>query len=69
MPIHSGKDAKGKYWKWGHHGKKYYYHSKSGSVRAKSKAQKQAVAIYSTGWRDSMKEVGSGKRKLKRLGG
>ena len=53
MPIHSGKDSKGPYYQWGHSGKKYYYISgnKRSREAAKAKSQKQAVAIYASGWR------------------
>ena len=52
MPIHRGNDTGGPYYQWGNK-KKYYY--KSGSKRsreyAKNKATKQAIAIYSSGWK------------------
>jgi len=54
MPIHRGKDKDGPYYQWGKSGKKYHYTSgnKKSRERAKNKATKQAVAIYSSGYRD-----------------
>lgn len=54
MPVHRGHDSKGSYYQWGNSGKKYYYISGSKRSRelAKKKAQKQGIAIYSTGWRE-----------------
>jgi hypothetical protein len=53
MPIKEGKDAKGCYYMWGNHGKKYYYdpYSMSSKISAKSKAQRQASAAYANGYR------------------
>lgn len=54
MPIHRGSDAKGSYYQWGNTGKKYYYTSNNAKSRdiAKKKAQRQATAIYASGWRE-----------------
>lgn len=51
MPIHRGKDSKGPYYQWGKQ-KKYYYISgnKQSREEAYSKAKKQAIAIYSSGY-------------------
>lgn len=57
MPIHAGKDSRGKYMRWGHHGKKYYYTSAAGRSMAKKKAQKQAVAAYSHGYVENKKKT------------
>lgn len=52
MPIHRGRDSEGPYYQWGHQ-KKYHY--KSGNKRsreiAKGKAEKQAQAIYASGYK------------------
>ena len=45
MPIRKGKDARGAYYAWGQHGKKYYGRG------AKSRAGKQARAIYASGYK------------------
>ncbi len=47
MPVHIGKDHKGRFYQWGSHGAKYYYtpgDSKSRNV-AKRKAMLQGIAI------------------------
>jgi len=53
MPIRRGKDKKGCFYQWGGR-KKYYYKcgSKNAAARAKKKAEAQAKAIYSSGWRE-----------------
>lgn len=53
MPIHRGKDSKGCYYQWGSQ-KKYYYQcgNKSSREQAHKKAQKQAIAIYASGWEE-----------------
>ena len=51
MPVHSGKDSKGTYYQWGHHGKKYY--GKDG----RAKAEKQGRAIKATGWKEKNKKI------------
>lgn len=52
MPIHRGKDKKGPFYQWGNRNK-YYYKSNDSKSRnnAKSKAYKQAKAIFSTGYK------------------
>lgn len=53
MPTQRGKDSKGCFYKWGKSGKKYYYKVGSATSRenAKKKANKQARAIYASGYR------------------
>ena len=53
MPVHRGKDSKGPYYQWGKSGKKYYYKSGNSTSRERAlrKANTQARAIYSSGWR------------------
>ena len=47
MPIKSGKDREGKYYRWGKTGKKYYYGSgKLTRAKAKAKATDQQRAIF-----------------------
>ena len=41
MPVARGKDSKGPFYRWGEHGKKYYY--KSGSVQSRNLAQDKAA--------------------------
>jgi hypothetical protein len=52
MPIHRGVDVNGSFYQWGDK-KKYYYipGSKRSRDYAKSKALKQAIAIYASGFR------------------
>lgn len=52
MPVHRGQDEKGPYYQWGSQ-KKYYYvaNNKASRERAKAKAEKQARAIYASGYR------------------
>jgi hypothetical protein len=47
MPLQNGRDAKGPYYRWGNHGKKYYYIAGNAKSRqiAKTKAMRQARAI------------------------
>jgi len=47
MPVHTGKDSKGCYARWGTHGAKYYYKCGNAAARdrAKAKAAKQGRAI------------------------
>lgn len=54
MPINRKKDTKGYYYQWGNHGKKYYYTANNPRSRdmAKSKAVKQAQAVYSSGYKE-----------------
>ncbi len=53
MPIHNGRDSNGPFYQWGNSGKRYHYipGNKRSRDIAKQKATKQAVAIYSSGWR------------------
>lgn len=52
MPIHRGHDAIGYYYQWGNIGKRYYYIP--GNVKsentARNKSNKQARAIYASGY-------------------
>ena len=52
MPIHRGHDSIGYYYQWGNIGKRYYYIP--GNVRsentARNKSNKQARAIYASGY-------------------
>lgn len=47
MPVERGKDSHGPFYRWGTHGKKYYYHS--GNVQSRKisheHARKQGIAI------------------------
>lgn len=45
MPIINSSDKRGRYYKWGKSGKKYYYNTERGKKRAKSKAIAQGRAI------------------------
>ena len=53
MPVRRGTDSKGCFYKWGNYGAKYYYKSGSAVSRenAKKKANKQARAIYASGYK------------------
>ena len=50
MPIRQGRDAKGTFYQFGNHGKKYYYvpGNKMSKDTAKLKARRQAIAVYSS---------------------
>ena len=50
MPVHIGHDRYGHYFKWGHHGHKYYFRTPMGKRRALYLANRQARAIYSSGY-------------------
>lgn len=53
MPVNRGRDTKGTFYRWGKTGKKYYYKTGDKASRdgAKSKANRQAKAIYASGYR------------------
>lgn len=53
MPVHTGKDSKGCFARWGKHGKKYYYRCGDGKARskAKEKANEQGRAAHASGYR------------------
>jgi len=53
MPTHCGRDTNGPYYQWGDSGKKYYYISgdKKSRAAAKTRADRQGIAIYSSGWK------------------
>lgn len=57
MPVHTGKDKDGTFYRWGTSGKKFYFDPESEQSRgiAKSKAQKQAQAIYASGYKGDSK--------------
>jgi hypothetical protein len=54
MPIYLKKDIKGDYFRWGNHGKKYYFNnnSKISKKNAYHKAVLQARAAYANGYRE-----------------
>lgn len=54
MPIKRGKDSIGPYYQWGN-AKKYYYipNNRVSRENAYDKARRQAVAIYSSGYKKS----------------
>lgn len=47
MPVQRNKDSIGCFYRWGNHGKKYYYipNNKKSRMIAKNKASKQGKAI------------------------
>lgn len=51
MPTESGEDFRGKYYRWGKRGKKYYFNPLSAIsiAKAKSRADRQGRAIKSNG--------------------
>jgi len=53
VPTKTGKDKRGCFARWGKSGKKYYYQcgNKKAKDKAVKKANKQAQAIYSSGWK------------------
>jgi|WetSurMetagenome_2_1015567.scaffolds.fasta_scaffold00451_11 hypothetical protein len=57
MPIRKGKDKRGSYMRWGKRNK-YYFNPKSkiSQSLAKKKAEKQAVAIYASRWKQKVKQ-------------
>lgn len=61
MPIRSGKDKQGTFYRWGTTGKKFYFdpESESSKSRALGRAKKQEAAIYASGYK------GDEKMKLK----
>lgn len=56
MPVQRGKDSSGPFFRWGEHGKKYYYQSNNSKSRnvAKNKAALQGRAIKT---RQSMRHL------------
>lgn len=48
-----GRDTQGPYYRWGDHGKKYYYKSGDKISReiSREKAKKQGIAIHASGWK------------------
>jgi hypothetical protein len=54
MPVHTGSDAKGKFYQWGTHGKKYYYTTERSKQIAFKKAQRQGIAIYASGYKENI---------------
>ena len=53
MPVHRGSDAKGPFYRWGGHGKKYRYTAGDGPGRARAKAAatRQGQAAHAGGYR------------------
>jgi len=51
MPVQQGKDRKGKFYRWGGHGKKYYFSSERTRKGAKLKAGKQGQAAHARGYK------------------
>ena len=52
MPVHRGKDSKGCFYQWGQQTKYYYtVRNKSSREQAKRQAEKQARAIYASGYK------------------
>lgn len=53
MPVYLGHDSEGCYAKWGSGGKKYYYQCNNAESRARTikKANEQAKAAYSSGYK------------------
>lgn len=54
MPVKRGTDSKGAFYRWGNSGKKYHYTVGNGKSRerAKKQAERQARAIYASGYRE-----------------
>lgn len=54
MPVRRGNDGHGPFYQWGNSGKRYYYVSNNPASRerARRRAEAQAAAIYSSGWRE-----------------
>lgn len=52
MPTHIGHDSKGKYYQWGQHGKRYYFNTMRGQIRAYALAKKQGAAAHAHGYQD-----------------
>jgi hypothetical protein len=55
MPIRTGKDAKGRFVRWGGHGAKYYFATPAQKLRALQKARRQAAAAHAHGYRGHRK--------------
>lgn len=53
MPVYYGKDKQGCFAQWGTRGAKYHYRcgDKRARKRATKKAEKQAHAIFASGWK------------------
>ena len=53
MPVKSGKDSKGSFYRWGSKGAKYYYTASNASSRsrAKSRAERQGRAAHAGGYK------------------
>jgi len=53
MPVRTGKDINGHYYRWGKHGKKYYFDikDKKSRQRARQKAIKQGQAAHASGYK------------------
>ncbi len=64
MPVLRGHDSKGSFYRYGKHGKKYYYKTNEpvSRVRAKAKAKKQGKAAHSSKMNGGMYGFTDGKR-------
>ena len=51
MPVRTGKDKKGRFARWGGHGKKYYFKTEAAKTAAKRKATKQGQAAHAAGYK------------------
>lgn len=53
MPVVRSEDSTGPYYRWGDHGKKYYYtpNDKNSREKALAKAKLQERAAYANGYR------------------
>lgn len=61
MPVQKGNDSNGSYFRWGEHGKKYYFDSNSNRSKqlARKKAEKQGRAIKASQARSFYSHGGS----------
>ena len=52
MPVHRGQDAKGPFYQWGEHGKRYRYTpgDKDAREKAKRAASRQGEAAHAHGY-------------------
>ena len=49
MPVRLGRDKRGRFYRWGGHGKKYYFKTARAGKLAKIKAARQGRAVE---WRE-----------------
>jgi len=59
MPVKSGKDKKGHYYRWGSRGKKYYYKkgNEASRKRAETLAGKQGAAAHASGYKGNVMKL------------